>query len=437
MKDEIKVLREKREERQKKDNENALYNLWRNSCQEVREFETKLKEKETAVAQEQQMKQKEIARKAELEYTKAWDALTENNRLKKIEYYNIEDQKRRNIGKYIGKCLENQIEELNNRRKEEKRLKEIEKQYDQERLKMDKLQDQRNKIIRKQNAINAQREIEEFNREIARKKAEEVQKELELDLNIMEEVKKEIDNEKEEQNKKKRDFKHEMDLFMDHINQQRLIEKQRQKEIDDAYLQESNKKNRQMYEKWKQEQMARDKLMKDVMKIRQEQINEKMEKNKLEQEENQREIKKLLENVKEYEENKKKEAQRILEKKKQYSNDLMDQINNKRLNNEKLKKQDEDYQRFLNKKQEEYNDLLEKTKLLEQFKSKLKIAQIQKVNNSQYKQLPNPSMYMTYTQDKLNDALHLRESAENPSLNIDNQLPDTSLYTSNISNTNN
>jgi len=29
MKDEIKVLREKREERQKKDTENALYNLWR------------------------------------------------------------------------------------------------------------------------------------------------------------------------------------------------------------------------------------------------------------------------------------------------------------------------------------------------------------------------------------------------------------------------
>jgi hypothetical protein len=377
MKDEIKVLREKREERQKKDTENALYNLWRNSCQEVREFETKLKEKETAAALEQQIKQKEIARKAELEYTKAWDALAENNRLKKVEYYNTEDQKRRNIGKYIGKCLENQIDELNNRRKEEERLKEIEKKYDLERLKMNKLQDQRNRIIRKQNAMNAQREIEEFNKENARIKAEEVQKELELDLNIMEELKKEMDNEKEEQNKKKRDFKREMNLFMEHINQQRLIEKQRQKEIEDAYLQESNKKNRQMYEKWKQEQMARDKLMKDVLKIRQEQINEKMEKNRLEQEENQREIEKLLASVKEYEEDKKKEAQRILDKKKQYSNDLMDQINNKRLDNEKLKKQDEDFQRILNKRQEEYNNLLEKTKLLEQFKSKLKIAQIQ------------------------------------------------------------
>jgi len=106
---------------------------------------------------------------------------------------------------------------------------------------MNKLQDQRNRIIRKQNAMNAQREIEEFNKENARIKAEEVQKELELDLNIMEELKKEMDNEKEEQNKKKRDFKREMNLFMEHINQQRLIEKQRQKEIEDAYLQESNK----------------------------------------------------------------------------------------------------------------------------------------------------------------------------------------------------
>jgi len=30
-----------------------------------------------------------------------------------------------------------------------------------------------------------------------------------------------------------------------------------------------------MYENWKQEQLARDKLMKEVMKARQEQINEK------------------------------------------------------------------------------------------------------------------------------------------------------------------
>jgi len=44
---------------------------------------------------------------------------------------------------------------------------------------------------------------------------------------------------------------------------------------------------------------------------------------------------------------------------------------------------------------------------------------------------------MTYTQDKLNDALHLREAAENSSLKIDNQLSDPSLHTSNISNTNN
>jgi len=103
------------------------------------------------------------------------------------------------------------------------------------------LEDERNKMLRKQAAINTRREIEEFNKEAMRKKAEEVRQELEMDLNIISELKKEMDNDQEEQNKKKRELKREMDLFMDHINHQRMIEKERQKQIDDAYLQEYNK----------------------------------------------------------------------------------------------------------------------------------------------------------------------------------------------------
>jgi len=348
MKDEIKVLREKREARKKKENDNAYYNLWKNNCHEIRGFESKLKERETAAALEQQIKQKEIAKKAEMEYTKMWDALAENERLKKVQYYNNEEQKRKYIGQYIGKCLEEQIEEIKRRKKEEDRLREIEKQYDLERIKMIQLEDQRNAIMRKQNAFNTRREIEEFNKESIRRKAEEVQNELEMDLNIINEIKKEMDKEAEEENKRKREIKREMDLFMEHINRQRLIEKERQKQIEDAYLQEYNKKNRLMYEKWKQEQNARDKLMKEVMKARQEQINEKLERNKLEQEENKREIEKLLENVKKYEEDKKRDAQKALDNKRQYSSDLLDQINNKRLHNEQIQKQnEEDYQRSL------------------------------------------------------------------------------------------
>ncbi|ORY47933.1 hypothetical protein LY90DRAFT_8216 [Neocallimastix californiae] len=189
-----------------------------------------------------------------------------------------------------------------------------------------------------------------------------------------------------------------------------------------------------LYEKWKQEKLARDNLMKEVMKARQEQINEKMERNRLEQEENKREIEKLMENVRKYEEEKKLAAQKDLENKKQYSSDLIDQINKKRLNKENIQKQEEkDYQLGI-KQRKEYDDLLEKTKLLEQFRTKLKIAQIQKVDNSQYKQLHNPALYTTYTQDKLNDALHLKEAAGDSSLNIDssqyNKLPDPALYTS-------
>ncbi len=59
-----------------------------------------------------------------------WDALAENNRLKKVEYYNNEEQKRKMFGHYIGKCLEEQIEEIKKRKQEEERLREIEKQYD-------------------------------------------------------------------------------------------------------------------------------------------------------------------------------------------------------------------------------------------------------------------------------------------------------------------
>jgi len=238
MKDEIKILREKREARKKLENDTAYFNLWKNNCHEIRGFESKLKDKETAAALEKQIKQKEEAKKAEMEYTKMWDSLAENERLKKVDFYNNEEKKRKYMGQYIGKCLEEQIDEIKKRKLEEERLKEIEKQYDMERIKMLQLEDKRNEMIRRQNAINTRREIEEFNKESIRRKAEEVQKELEMDLNIINEIKKEIENDTEEQNKKKREVKRNMDLFMEHINQQRLIEKERQKQIEEAYLQE-------------------------------------------------------------------------------------------------------------------------------------------------------------------------------------------------------
>jgi len=405
----------------------------RNNCHEIRGFESKLKEKETAAAQEQQIKQREIAKKAEMEYTKVWDALTENNRLKKVEYYNNEEKKRRNVGIFIGKCLQQQIEEIRKRKEEEEKFKKLQKQYDLERLRMLQLENERNEIIRKQNALNTRREIEEFNKETARRKAEEVQKELEMDLKIINELKKEMDNDFEEETKKKKEIKRDIDLFMEHIKKQKAIEKERQKQIDEAYLQEYNRRNKIMYEKWKQEQLSRDKLMKEVMKAREEQINEKIEKNKQEQEENKREIEKLMENVRKYEEEKKIEAQKSIDNKRKYSKDLIEQMNDKRLINEKIKKEDEEfYQRNL-KQRQEYDDLLEKTKLLEQFKTKLKIAQIQKADQSQYNQLPNPSLYSTYTQDKLHDALLLKTAAGDASLNIDssqyNKLPDPASYT--------
>jgi len=59
-----------------------------------------------------------------------WDALAENERLKKVQYYNDEEQKRKYMNQYIGRCLEEQIEEIKKRKKEEERLRELEKQYD-------------------------------------------------------------------------------------------------------------------------------------------------------------------------------------------------------------------------------------------------------------------------------------------------------------------
>jgi len=104
-----------------------------------------------------------------------------------------------------------------------------------------RLEDQRNELLRKQAAINTRREIEEFNKEAMKRKAEQVQQELEMDLKIINELKKEMDNDYEEQNKRKREIKRDMDLFMEHINHQKMIEKERQKQIEEAYLQECNK----------------------------------------------------------------------------------------------------------------------------------------------------------------------------------------------------
>lgn len=411
MKAEIEALRKKRMQKEKCKVDDLMFAQWKKNCHDLRGFESKLREKETASALEQQMAQKELSRKATMEETKLWDKIYERERLKKVEKYENEERIRRSQGLFIKNCLEIQIKEINERREEEKRLKDDENEFMKQKMMMLKLEDERNALLKRQETINMCQELDRFTNEAMKRKAEAIQRELEMDMEILKEVKKIDDEEKIQQNRRKKELRNEIELFHKHILRQKSIENERQKEIEKAYLDENIRQNRITYEKWKKEQDARDNLMKEVIATRNEQIQEKINCNKIQQEENKRELQKLLEKVKEYQEEEKIKKQKAQENKIQYANDLFDQISHHSENYQKLCEQKRNQEIMDKKRQKEFDDLLEKTKILEELKTKLKISEIKKEDISQYGSHPNPALYNTYTQDRLHNSLLLRESS--------------------------
>ncbi|KAI9344867.1 tumor suppressor, Mitostatin-domain-containing protein [Obelidium mucronatum] len=297
MKVRMEELKSKREAERKAIVETKLLQRWRNECDELRTIESKVLEEKVAVARADQISELHQKKLHDLEEKRFYDQLWEQDRQKKIAREEREKNQFREMNAITVAMLNNQLKLLREQQAEEERLKQEEALLMRQETQMRKLEDERN-IRRKheeQNLIRA--ELDKFNSLRLQTRANEIQQSLEHDIKIVSDVLALDLAEKQAQSRRRTELRKEMQLYREHLLEQRRLERERDREIARLEKVEADKLWGARAEKWQKEQKARDKLMVEVLSGRRDQLKYSLEQNRLRQDQTRIEREQILRQI--------------------------------------------------------------------------------------------------------------------------------------------
>ncbi|KAJ3029351.1 UNVERIFIED_CONTAM: Cilia- and flagella-associated protein 53 [Siphonaria sp. JEL0065] len=297
MKIRMEELKSKREAERKKIVETKLLQRWRNECDELRTIESKVLEEKVAEARAGQISELQQKKIHDLEEKRFYDQLWEQDRQKKIAREEREKNQLREMNAITVAMLNSQLSLLREQQAEEERLKQEEALLMRQETQMRKLEDERN-IRRKheeQQIIRAQ--LDKFNALRLQSRANEIQQSLEHDIKIVSDVLALDLAEKQAQSRRRTELRKEMQLYREHLLEQRRLEKERDREIARMEKVEADKLWGARAEKWQKEQKARDKLMVEVLSGRRDQLKYSLEQNRQRQEQTRLEREQILRQI--------------------------------------------------------------------------------------------------------------------------------------------
>lgn len=284
MRERAKFLKEKREQERLKLVEEKLDQRWRDNCEELRSTLSQRHQDEVFVERHEQLKMKEEKKKKELEVDKFYaDLWAEDIQIKSMrEEQTAREQMERN--RETLKVLQVQIAACEKQREDEEKLKEMEAQWLKEEAKLRAEEEKwlQEEKLRKQKAAKRSREVSiRLKKE---KEAKEKQEELALDMKILEKLLDDTRNEVKEETQRKREMREENLRFMQYCAMNRKEDEEREKELERIVNEEVEKKWAQTIKQYKMERDARQKLLANVMKSREQQIEERKRISEKEQE---------------------------------------------------------------------------------------------------------------------------------------------------------
>ncbi|KAJ3059581.1 hypothetical protein HDU98_004437 [Podochytrium sp. JEL0797] len=140
-------------------------------------------------------------------------------------------------------------------------------------------------------------ELDKFNTLRLQTRATEVQQSLDQDLQIVSDVLALDLAEKQALSRRRTELRKEMQLYRQHLMEQKRLERERDVEIARMEKVEGDKLWNARAEKWQKEQRARDKLMVEVLSGRREQLKYSLQQNRARQEQTRLESAQLLRQI--------------------------------------------------------------------------------------------------------------------------------------------
>lgn len=284
MKARVAELKAKREAGRQKIVEEKLLQQWRQQCDELRQANSMILDKEVALSRSSQLLEKEAQKAAAAKERQYYDILWEQDRQKKIQREEQDRLHRYELNQNMIKTLGEQLAMLKAQAAEEKLLKQEEANMMAETFRYLEEEEERERIAQYEGQRQTMLELDLTNADIREKRQKEADEAFALDLNIINECLKQDELERKAKSAEREALKKEMQAYRDHLLAQKEIEKEREKEIEAKYKVEDEKLWTKRSERWKKEQKARDTLMREVLNQRQEQVKYRLEQNRLAQE---------------------------------------------------------------------------------------------------------------------------------------------------------
>ncbi|XP_050408126.1 trichoplein keratin filament-binding protein [Patella vulgata] len=285
MKDKVGGLKSAREEKRKQVAEEKLYEFWKQNNPDLRKVESDLLKEHVIDQWSDQISEHEqqllSARKEKEEYEK----MMERKRQEAMEEERKKEMKHLQDQKNLQKVLKDQIVELKQREAETEQLKKDQENLELEQWNLEKLEESRR-------LKEEHRKKQDFGRVLLRqhktqlmRRSRVIQDELEQDRKLLEDL---IEQEKEEELlKTSRHEKARADAqwMKQVIDDQIRVEKRREAELDMLYQEEAARVWQKREAEWEREKQARERLMGEVLAVRQDQILDKLEALRKQQEE--------------------------------------------------------------------------------------------------------------------------------------------------------
>ncbi|KAJ8712992.1 hypothetical protein PYW08_008296 [Mythimna loreyi] len=316
-----------------------LHHAWRLKQPELRAASAYVANGKMKSAWMEQIVEKEVQKQKDEEETRK--ILKERDEMlrKQIQIEEERLKEKEQQVRELRESLEGQIAELSEKETVVKRLR---KQEEKEKIILDELQFISCEREREHVRLVAERDAHIVNMGLhkykLKRKVISVMKEIELDLQMLDKLRRTVLKEREAEQEACGQYKRVLDAALAELTEHREREKQRQKSIEAMYDGEARQINDKQDKLWAKERDARALLMKDVISTLKRQVEEKIEANRQKQKANVLEREKILQQMEGFHEEVRANERASQLKNSKYSTvtALQSQLNSLRLQQEQL-----------------------------------------------------------------------------------------------------
>ncbi|KAI9189301.1 Cilia- and flagella-associated protein 53 [Blastocladiella emersonii ATCC 22665] len=268
----VAELKAKREEERLRVVADKLEEHRRINCDELRAVRTREMVYAVTASRAEQVQEKAERQARERAESAALDAAWEEQRLKDAAKDEAARLRRRAADRAQVRAFEAQIAALAEAKKREQKLEQDYAEFLKQALAVQQVKEEHHRARQQAEARAARQELEQANRERAAQRAREVQQALEQDLKWIQSLLDLDDAEKEAESERKTALRRELLEFRDTVLAQRAAEAARVRELDRVFAADAERTWRARAAKWAAEQKAREKLMAEVIRSREEQL---------------------------------------------------------------------------------------------------------------------------------------------------------------------